>query len=346
MCQVIFFARMLNLHSKPLRFLMTQLLPVALTVLILLLPAALRAEEPERFETWLDELRGEALSKGISEATLDATLAEVELVPRVITLDRNQPEFKLTFDQYIQRVLTDAKVAEGRQLLTRHQELLLKLQKQYGVQPRFLIALWGIESNYGRLSGGFPVIDAILTLAYDGRRPAYFRGELLAALKILDDGHISVGEMTGSWAGAMGQMQFMPSTFRRFAVDDDGDGKADIWNNLDDVLASGANYLHRAGWVPGQLWGREVRLPRDFNRNVVGLKISKPLSSWVTLGVRRVDGRRLPQAPDLQASVIEPDGPGRRAFLVYENFRTLLKWNRSDYFGLTVGILSDRIDRR
>jgi membrane-bound lytic murein transglycosylase B len=346
MRQVFFFARMKNLRSKLLRFLMTHLVLLSLTVLILLSPVAVKAEEPERFETWLEELRAEALSRGISEATLDSALADVELIPRVVTLDRNQPEFKLTFDQYLQRVLTDAKVAEGRQQLARNRELLTKLQKQYGVQPRFLIALWGIESNYGRLSGGFRVIDAILTLAYDGRRPAYFRGELLAALKILDDGHISAGQMTGSWAGAMGQMQFMPSTFRRFAVDDDGDGKADIWNNLDDVLASGANYLRRAGWVPGQLWGREVRLPQDFDRNLAGLKISKPLSSWQALGVRRVNGRDLPQALDLQASMIEPDGPGRRAFLVYENFRTLLKWNRSDYFGLTVGILSDRIDSR
>jgi membrane-bound lytic murein transglycosylase B len=214
------------------------------------------------------------------------------------------------------------------------------------VEPRFLIAFWGVETNYGRLTGDFSVIASIATLAYDGRRSAFFRRELMHALQILDDAHISPDKMKGSWAGAMGQLQFMPSTFQAFAVDHDGDGKIDIWDNLGDAFASAANYLARSGWVKGQPWGFEVRLPETFAPELLGLKVRKPLSQWESLGVRRPEGTDLSEGPDLMASVVRPDGSNGRAFVALHNYRVILKWNRSSFFGVAVGTLADRIQER
>lgn len=305
--------------------------------------APIFAEKKQSFEIWLEGLRSEALRKGISKATLQEALVDLEPIPRVIELDRNQPESKLTLGEYLNRVTPEGRIAVGRKKLVEYRSLLAKVSQRYGVQPRFLIALWGVETNFGQLSGGFPVIDAIATLAYDGRRSSFFRTELFHALRILDEGHISADQMTGSWAGAMGQLQFMPSTFRNFAVDHDGDGRIDIWNNLGDAFASAGNYLSHFGWAKDQIWGKEVRLPDGFDRRLVGLKTRKRHSEWKALGVRRLKGEDLSEEPNFLASVVEPDGRGGRAFLVYDNYRTLLKWNRSHYFGVAVGTLADRI---
>jgi membrane-bound lytic murein transglycosylase B len=312
-----------------------------LTGLLAPVAAATAAEKP--FAEWLVELRAEALERGIQPATLDAALAGVEPIPRVIELDRSQPEFTLTFAQYRERVVPRSRIEMGRQRLADHRELLEEIGRQYGVQPRFIVALWGIETDFGRLTGGFPVIASLATLAHDGRRSSYFRGELLNALQILDEGHISPEEMKGSWAGAMGQSQFMPSSFLNFAVDYDGDGRRDIWNSRADVFASAANYLARSGWRADQTWGRPVRLPAGFDQSLAGLDTRKPIGQWQALGVRRADGSSLP-ARQLSASIIIPDeGNPQEAFMVYENFRTTLKWNRSNYFALAVGLLSDAI---
>jgi membrane-bound lytic murein transglycosylase B len=314
---------------------------VTLSVFLGLTP--LGAERRQGFGSWLVGLRKEALVKGISQSTLDHALEGLEPMPQVIELDRNQPEFTLTLVEYFNRVVTERRVAQGRKKLTENRNLLEQISEYYGVQPRFLVALWGIETNFGRWTGDFPVIRATATLAHDGRRSTFFRKELLHALRILDQGHISADKMMGSWAGAMGQFQFMPSSFHNFAVDHDGDGRVDIWNNLGDGFASAANYLSHFGWVRGQNWGQKACLPTQFDQTCVGLEIQKPLSEWQTLGVRPLRGQDLSDGGTLIASILQPDGPEGQVFLVYDNYRTLLSWNRSHHFGITVGMLADRI---
>ena len=295
------------------------------------------------FEAWLDKLRQEARAQGISAATVDTALANVKPIPRVIELDRRQPEFTLTFAQYMKRVVTDRRVAKGRERLRQHRDLLNEVAQKYGVQPRFIVALWGIETDFGRITGGFPVLSALATLAHDGRRSAFFRKELLLALKIVDGGHIRAADMKGSWAGAMGQNQFMPSSFHAFAVDHDGDGRKDIWTNLPDVFASIANYLSGSGWRVDQTWGRAVSLPAGMTRGEIGRKKRQLISAWQARGVRRTDGSDLPTR-DLMAAIIAPQrGAPAPAYLVYNNYNVILKWNRSDYFATAVGRLADRL---
>ncbi|MDP6345036.1 MAG: lytic murein transglycosylase [Alphaproteobacteria bacterium] len=305
------------------------------------LPAApARAEE---FQTWLAALRAEALDRGIAATTLDQALDGVKPIKRVIELDRRQPEFTLTFGQYRQRVVPRSRIEKGRRLLRQNRDLLAKIGRRHGVQPRFIVALWGIETDFGRVTGGFPVIASLATLAHDGRRSAYFRKELLNALRILDEGHITAKAMVGSWAGAMGQCQFMPSSFIAHAVDHDGDGRRDIWTSRGDVFASAANYLGKSGWRADQTWGREVRLPAGFDRALSGIKVRKPIGEWQALGVRRADGGDLPSR-QLRASIVLPEkGKMTPAYMVYRNYRTTLYWNRSTYFALAVGLLSDGI---
>ena len=222
-------------------------------------------------------------------------------------------------------------------------DLLQRVARQYGVQPRFLVSFWGMETNFGDYTGGFPVISSVATLAHDDRRAEFFRAELFHALTILDQGHIGVKDMNGSWAGAMGQVQFMPSTFTGYAVDGNGDGHKDIWTNLPDIFSSAANYLSEIGWDDTETWGREVRLPEGFDLDLVDLKAPKPISEWQALGVRRADGRDLPQA-DVDGAIVLPAGVKGPAFLVYGNFNAIMTWNRSIYYALAVGYLSDRLD--
>lgn len=320
------------INARPLRGLALTLLLAALSV----------TGHARGFDTWLAGLKEEAREMGISEPVLEAAFAEVAPIPRIIELDRSQPEFTLTFEEYLERVLPPRRVRMGRKQLAAHGPLLEAIGREYGVQPRFIVALWGIETDFGRITGGYPVIAALATLAHDGRRSAFFRGELLKALRILDQGHIDVAAMEGSWAGAMGQVQFMPSSFLDFAEDYDGDGRKDIWTTTADAFASAANYLARSGWNPEQTWGREVRLPADFDPALVGRDMGKDLQEWQALGVRRADGGDLP-AVNIRASVVQPGGADGPAYVVYNNYHVLLKWNRSDYFATTVGTLADRI---
>ena len=313
---------------------------------VLLMGGAMAQEEgTESFAEWREGVRSEALGLGISTAIFDAAFVDVEPIPRVIELDRSQPEVTLTFDQYVERVVPESRVAKGRKLLAEHRDLLEPIGRKYGVPPRFIVALWGIETNFGQYLGGFPVIASLATLAYDGRRSAYFRQELLHALRILEDGHITPEAMMGSWAGAMGQSQFMPSSFVNYAVDHDGDGRRDIWGTQGDVFASAANYLAQAGWRAGETWGRRVTLPAGFDHALTGLEVKKTLAEWQALGLRRADGTDLPQA-DISGSVVLPGGEGGPAYLVYNNYRTIMRWNRSFYFATSVGLLADGIGRR
>ncbi len=306
------------------------------------LPALAKGTASE-FASWLEDFRAEARSAGISQKTLEMALSGVkEPLPQVVDLDRKQPESVQTLEDYVTARVSEKRIANGRRMMSRYPTWLGRVEDQYEVQRRFLVALWGIESNYGENMGNVQVVQSLVTLAYDKRRGPYFRKELLNALRILDAGHISLERMKGSWAGAMGQCQFMPSSFLHYAVDADGDRRIDIWNSVPDVLASAANYLARAGWKDDQTWGRPVRLPEKFDYSLAGLDTRLPLSRWQSLGVRRINGRALPRR-DLDASLIAPDGPGGPAYLVYDNFRALLAWNRSSSFAVAVGTLSDRI---
>ena len=313
---------------------------VALISMLLLFAVPGSAED---FQIWLGKLRVEAEGKGISQSVLDEALAGIQPIPRVIELDRRQPEFTLTFTQYRDRVVPQSRIKKGRVKYQENRDLLEEIGGKIGVQPRFIVALWGIETDFGRVTGGFKVIPALATLAHDGRRSAFFRKELLNALQILHEGHIAPKEMMGSWAGAMGQSQFMPSSFLAHAVDYDGDGRRDIWTTRPDVFASAANYLAKSGWRADQTWGREVKLPRDFDFALADLKVRKPIGGWQALGVRQPDGGDLPTR-QLSASIVLPEkGKMSPAYLVYSNYRTTLRWNRSTYFALAVGLLSDGI---
>ncbi len=300
------------------------------------------AAQESSFAAWLQDFRREAAGAGISRATLDAAFRGVTPNPRVLELDSRQPEFTRTFWSYIGRAVSDTRIERGRSLLAKHRRLLGDVAARHGVQPRFLMAFWGLESSFGDNTGGFEVIEALATLAFDPRRATFFRAQLLDALRIVDQGHIALSRMTGSWAGAMGQLQFIPSTFAAYAIDADGDGRRDIWNSLPDVFASAANYLRSIGWRSDQTWGREVRLPAGFDWNQASLKVEKPLRGWAALGVRAANGQALPVA-DFDGSIILPGGYRGPAFLVYGNFRAIMRWNRSIFYAVTIGHLSDRI---
>ncbi len=316
---------------------------ILILTLITSLTLITTAQASQDFQTWLNGLKREAAQKGISEATINAALSDVQPIPRVIELDRKQPEGKMTFAQYKQRVINDARIRKGRILLQEHRSALEAASQKYGVPPQYIVALWGIETSYGENTGGFKVIPALATLAHDGRRSDFFRSELFNALKIIDAGHIKHYDMKGSWAGAMGQNQFMPSSFHSFAVDGNGDGRRDIWGSLPDVFASTANYLSKSGWIEDQKWGREVKLPSGFPESLTGTKTKKSLSTWKNMGITLPNGAPVPTSPDLESSIVTPDGLGGPAYLVYNNYNVVLKWNRSTYFATSVGILADAI---
>ncbi|WOX50194.1 lytic murein transglycosylase [Aeromonas sp. XH] len=313
---------------------------LALLLLGGLLSAPLQASTD--FARYVEGLKQEAVAVGIPAATVQAAFADVHLIEAAIRHDKNQPEFKLTLDTYIPRAVPEWKVKQANALYRQHLPLLTKIGREYGVQPRFIVALWGIETNFGKLTGNFPLISSLATLAWDGRREAFFKDQLFDALRILEQGHVSPAAFKGSWAGAMGQVQFMPSSFLAYAVDQDGDGRKDLWGNLADVFGSAANYLHRNGWREDETWGRRVRVPDDLDPALLGLETRKPLSAWQALGVRRLDGSPLPKA-DMQASLIRPDDIHGRSYLAYDNYRVLRHWNRSPYFVVAVGTLADRI---
>ncbi len=300
--------------------------------------------EKKEFGLWLLDLKAEALGKGISRPIVDEAFANVKFKAKIISYDRKQPEVTQTFKQYMANRLPKSLVNQGKARMRDHGALLTEVGNLYGVQPRFIVALWGVETRFGKYTGGFNVVEALTTLAYDNRRAEYFRGELMIALRILDEKHITVKNMKGSWAGAMGQAQFMPSSFINFSVDHNGDGKRDIWKTKADVFASAANYLSKSGWKSDQTWGREVKLPADFDTSLVSLKITHSMSYWQNLGVRKLGGADLPSR-QLMGSLVQPKGGNGQTYLVYNNYKTILKWNRSTYFAMSVGQLADKISR-
>lgn len=316
-------------------------LHTALLILFFILPSSVRATGG--FENWLSQLRREALSQGVHQATIDTALGHLTLLPNVLKKQQQQPEKLRTLDRYLQQIASPQRIATGREKMAQHKLLLERISRRFQVQPRFIVALWGVESDFGRNSGRTPVVPALATLAFAGQRSDYFRRELLVALRILDEGHVSFEQMKGSWAGAMGQCQFMPWNFLRRAVDFDGDGRRDIWHSAEDVLASIAHFLSKLGWRNDLTWGREVSLPSPLGHRA-SLKDGQKenLLEWQRLGVRRLDGRDLPRR-SVQATLIRPPRSGDRAFLVYSNYDVLLKWNRSTSFALAVGQIADKV---
>src|ERR1700757_2347294 len=281
-----------------------------------------RAAEGD-FSGFLVGVRRDAIAHGIRPVTVDAAFRNAQFLPRVVELDRKQPERTMTFTQYIAKMVTPQRKENARRQLAENRNLLDAISRRYNVEPSIIVALWGLESDFGRLPGNFPTVSALATLTYDGRRGAYFRSELMAALRILDQGPLRGEEMTGSWAGAMGGPQFMPSSYLDYAVDYDGDGRRDIWNSRGDVLASIANYIRGLGWRGGQSWGQDVLVPNGFNPGFAGLNARRPTGEWSRLGVRRIDAGPL-DARESEASLVMPDGANGPALLVYANFRAIM----------------------
>ena len=304
------------------------------------------------FEVWLAEVRAEAVARGIRAEVLDEALTGIEPLPQVLERDRVQAEFTLDLDGYLKRRLTVTTVRTAQQMYKRHRPLVQKIAKTYGIDPRLLISIWGLESNFGRFAGVRPTVPTLATLAYDTRRGTMFRNELFNALEILNRGDIELERLKGSWAGALGQPQFMPSSYLRYAQDFDGDGRRDIWTSHADVFASIAYYLQQHGWHRDVAWGREVAVPPGIATMLDGLprrtegcrarrsmSIPQSLDHWRKLGLTRTDKKPLPRE-DLQASLIRD---GNRAFLVYDNYEALLDYNCAHTYALSVALLADRL---
>lgn len=298
----------------------------------------------QSFDAWLTGFKKDALAAGIKQSTIDAALAKTGPLSDVIKLDRKQPEGTKTWPEYYEAVVSAARIEDGRRLLAENDAVLTKIEQKYGVDKEVIVALWGIETNYGENTGNYSVVDVLATLAYEGRRREFFHDELINALKILDMGdHITLAEMSGSWAGAMGQCQFMPSSFLKYAVDYNGDGKRDIWNTSEDVFASIANYLASEGWKKDGEIAMPVILPPDFNKKFLDIKETRTTHQWRELGVTYNDDSPLVDN-SIPASVILV---GRDAdavpYIVYDNYKTILKWNRSRYFASAVDMLAEEI---
>jgi membrane-bound lytic murein transglycosylase B len=318
------------------------------------LSARSQDDPPPSFADWLTAVRAEALSRGIRPEVVEQALGNIEEpLPVVLDRDRRQAETVLPLETYISRRLTRTIVSTGQQMAARHKSILDEIATRYGVPPGIVLSIWGIESNFGQFSGIRPIVSALATLAWDPRRATFFRGELFSALEILNRGDIEIENMRGSWAGAMGQPQFMPSSYLQFAEDFDGDGRRDIWHSSPDIFASIANYLKGAGWASGQRWGREVAVSNSAAETIAAeverragscqakrnMTVALPLSEWSRLGVRALNGSALPTA-DLDAALISG---ATRHFLVYSNYDALLAYNCAHAYALSVALLADRL---
>ena len=314
------------------------------------------AKTQAEFQTYLSDLKQEAIAKGYDSKLIDDAFATASYKEKVVSADKNQPEVKETLETYLPKRVPQWKIDRARKLYAENKDVLEQVAKEFGVQARFIVALWGLESNFGTIQGGHNVISSLVTLAFDGRREALYKRQLWAALDILKSGHISLDKFNGSWAGAMGQTQFMPTSFNAYAVDYNNDGRKDIWTTKEDAFASIANYLKQEGWNDSLTWGRQVKLPDNFDSKYVlkrGTKTRKQwleywndsersLADWQALGVRKADGSDLPNV-DVRAALVMPDDINGRMYLAYDNYKVFMHWNRSYYFATSVGYLSDRI---
>ncbi|MDP2782773.1 lytic murein transglycosylase [Devosia sp.] len=284
----------------------------------------------------------QAEARGVSRSAFERAFASYNYLPKVMELTGKQPEFSQTVQQYIDRRVTDGQATKGRAMRQEWNQTLTGAEQRWGVQPEIVLAIWGMETNFGGFMGGENTIHALATLTEGGYRASFFREELLTALRIVSDGHVSADNMTGSWAGAMGHTQFMPSSFMRFAVDYNGDGRKDIWNSVQDALGSTANYLNNFKWRPGETWGYEVKLPSSFDFARARTMDRAPLSQWQALGIQRTSGRAFPRPNDI-GRLYMPAGASGPVFLLLPNFDVIKRYNNSDSYALAVGHLADRI---
>ncbi|MBL1384507.1 MAG: lytic murein transglycosylase [Colwellia sp.] len=322
----------------------------------LCLSSSVVAKTQAEFKDYLVNLKEEAIAKGYETSLIDSAFATATYKEKVVSADKNQPEVKETLETYLPKRVPQWKIDRARKLYAENKDILEQVAKEFGVQARFIVALWGLESNFGTIQGGHNVISSLVTLAFDGRREALYKRQLWAALDILKSGHITLDKFKGSWAGAMGQTQFMPTSFNAYAIDYNNDGRKDIWTTKEDAFASIANYLKQEGWNDSLTWGRQVMLPDNFDNKYIlvrGTKTRKQwleywndsersLDEWQALGVRRADGTALPNV-DVRAALVMPDDINGRMYLAYDNYKVLMHWNRSYYFATSVGYLSDRI---
>lgn len=300
------------------------------------------AYDTDAYARCLAQLQAHAAGQGISRAIIDTHLRGIEPDTSVLALLDHQPEFRTEIWDYLAGLVDEERVQDGREMLARHAAVLARVEQAYGVDPATVVAVWGVESDFGNTFGKRPLLQSLATLSCMGRRQSFFRGELMATLHILQDGDVRGDELVGSWAGAFGHTQFMPSTYRRVAVDFDGDGRRDLVGSIPDALGSTANYLKRSGWQPGQPWGYEVALPDGFDSSLAGRTNRRPLSFWVDKGVTRVDGSPIVRA-DTRSAVLLPAGRGGPAWLVFRNFDAIYSYNAAESYALAIALLSDRL---
>lgn len=320
---------------------------IGLSALLLFSTAACASstpQAPQEYLDWLDNLKQEMVERGISQKTVDKVYEDnyYKPNPEVVKIDRKQAEFALTSTAYLNRVVNKKRVETAQKKYKELYPILKPISDKYGVQPHYIIAFWGVETNFGQNFGGYDVIEALTTLSYDQRRPKFFKEELYQALKIIDTWNIDHTKMQGSWAGAMGNFQFMPSTFNAYAVDYNNDNTIDIWYSLEDAAASAANYLSKIGWNKNQEWGQQVTLPWNFDFKNSGRKNIKTVKEWKKMGVKPLKGQKLP-AEDIKAAVIVPEGKKGNAYLVLNNFNKIMIWNRSENYALAIGLLADYV---
>lgn len=311
-----------------------------IAVIFLVFGLGAQANDSYEFKQWVKTLKAEAKQEKISAKTIKSTFKNAKYLPRVIALDRSQPEFISTFLNYIGNRVTTNKIERGKALLQEHESLLSQVEFQYGVPKTVLVAFWGLETNYGSFQGDFGLPSALLTLAYEGRRADFFRTQLLDTMRIVDAKHNTVAGMRGSWAGAMGHMQFMPSTFVKYGVDADADGKINIWHSLPDAFSSAANYLEQVGWRKDEPAMLEVKLPANFDYSLAQLNNRKSAEKWSMLGVRDMNDQLLPQLDN--AAIILPQGWQGPAFMVFSNFDVIMDWNRSVNYAISVAYLAEQ----
>jgi membrane-bound lytic murein transglycosylase B len=297
--------------------------------------------EPAGFAECKARLQEQAIAAGVSSKTAGEVMSGVQHLARVIELDRRQPEFTTTFADYLNRRVNEARVSKGRELLREHEDLLARVTRETGVPAPYLVSFWGLETNFGSYFGKMPVPSSLTTLACDPRRSTFFTEQLIAALRIIDEGAIPADQMEGSWAGAMGHVQFMPTVFLKHAVDADGDGRRDLWNSLPDAMMSAGRFLESMNWNGDYRWGREVLLPENFDYSLAdGRRL--PLEEWRNMGITDAFGNALAREP-IKAALVVPAGHRGPAFLAYDNFRVIMGWNRSEFYAIAVGHLADRI---
>ncbi len=310
----------------------------------LVLSSFVIAAPQQNWSSWVAEVRQEALAQGIPASLFDEAFADIHEPSRQVKgLARSQPEHRLTYSKYLSSRVDNYRISVGRQQYKKNQALADEVAKHFGVDPCFIMAFWGMETSYGSYMGNFPVIKSLATLAYDSNRPEFFRKQLFLALHIVNEGHVTLAKFKGEWAGASGQPQFLPSSWREYAVDYDGDGRKDIWESKADVFASIANYMKKNGWQTGEPWAILVKLPKNFDTSLEGKTIVKPVSEWNALGVRTETGEPLPYQ-NLQASVVQPNGGP--VFLAFPNYKMILRYNNSIYYAGAIGYLADKICQR